>query len=124
MKIPIFNSLYNEKFELIKTYPVNLKILNNLNLKKVDTEKFPAVKILKILPKFNSLFETVLITVNDFYVHKFLKNEINFNNLIQNINNKLKRKEFHKLKKLRPKNVKEIYNLRDYVSSIINKYSV
>ena len=124
MKIPIFNSLYNEKLNSIKTNSINLDILNNLNLKKVDLNKFPSVKILKKLPNFNSLFETALITINDFYVHKFLKNEIDFNELIKNINDKLKRREFNKLKKLRPKNVKQIHNLRDYVSSIINKYSV
>ncbi len=124
MKIPIFNSLYGEKKRFLKTNSINFEVLNNLNLKNVDTNKFPSVNILNSLPNFNSLFETVLITINDFYVHKFLKNEINFNELIKNINNKLKMKEFNKFKKLRPKSVNQIYNLRDYVSSIINKYSV
>ncbi len=124
MKIPIFNSLYAEKHKFIRTGSLQLDVLNNLSLKVVDTRKFPSVNILNSLPKFNSLFETVLITINDFYVNKFLKNEINFNNLIKNINNNLKKREFNKFKKLRPKSVNQIYNLRDYVSSIINKYSV
>ncbi len=124
MKIPIFNSLYTEKQKFLRTSSLKLEVLNNLSLKVVDTKKFPSINILNSLPMFNSLFETVLITINDFYVHKFLKNEINFNNLIKNINNKLKKREFNKFKKLRPKSVSQIYNLRDYVSSIINKYSV
>ncbi len=124
MKIPIFNLLNYGKSKSIQTKSINFRILNNLNLKKVDTKKFPFVKILNTLPNYNSLYETVLITISDFYVHKFLNNEINFNTLIKNVIINLKRREFNKLKKFRPKSVKQIYNLRDYVSSIINKSSV
>ena len=67
------------------------------------------------LPKNSSLFETILITVNDYFVQKFLEKRINFEKLIKLIYKISNQKEFQKFKKIRPKNLKEIYNLRDYV---------
>ncbi|MFL2885089.1 MAG: 1-deoxy-D-xylulose-5-phosphate reductoisomerase [Candidatus Pelagibacter sp.] len=115
MKIPIYNSIYYKKNEIFKSRSLNLKILNNLDLREVEKTKFPLVKLLDKLPNKSSLFETVLITINDFFVYKFLEKKINFlelNRLIYKISNL---EEFQKFKKIQPKNLKEIYNLRDYV---------
>ena len=116
MKIPIYNSIYLSNIKKIKTRPLNLKILNNLELKNVDTKKFPLIKLLKKLPNHSSLFETVLITINDYLVFKFLDKKINFQKLIDLINRISNFKEFQKYKKIRPKSVDDIYQLRDYVS--------
>ena len=82
---------------------------------KVKKNKFPLVGLLNKLPKYSSLFETVLITVNDYLVFKFLERKINFQELIKLINQISNLKEFQKFKKIRPTNLKQIYNLRDYV---------
>jgi len=115
MKIPIYNSIFNQGGKNLKNKPLDFKTLNNLNLKRVDEKKFPLVKILNNLPKNSSLFETILITVNDYFVQKFLEKRINFEKLIKLIYKISNQKEFQKFKKIRPKNLKEIYNLRDYV---------
>ena len=124
MKIPIFNSIYDDKFRSIKTKPINIKKLNNLNLENVDTKKFLFVKILNSLEKKYSLFETILITVNDYFVYKFLKKEISFEKMIFLINKFVNFKSFVKYKKIKPKNVKDIYRLRDYVSSKIDSLGI
>ena len=116
MKIPILNSIYESILKDNSSKSINLEIINNLNLKPIDLKKFPLVKILKKLPKNNSLYETVLITVNDFFVYKFLEKKIDFNKLIKFISIFSSLKEFQKYKRIRPKNVHEIYKLRDYVS--------
>tara|TARA_A100000164_G_scaffold378398_1_gene419894 strand:+ start:3532 stop:4698 length:1167 start_codon:yes stop_codon:yes gene_type:complete len=116
MKIPIYNSIYLSSNLKIKSKALNLNIMNNLELKKVDTKKFPLVKILKKLPSNTSLFETVLITVNDYLVYKFLDNKISFQKLITLIAKISNLREFQKFKKIKPKNVEDIYRLRDYVS--------
>jgi len=116
MKIPIYNSIYLSNLKNIKTHPLNLKILNNLELKNVDTKKFPLIKLLNKLPHHSSLFETVLITINDYLVFKFLDNKINFPKLMDLINRISNFKEFQKFKKIKPKSVDDIYQLRDYVS--------
>ncbi len=124
MKIPIFNSLYTPEKKNYKSKPLNFSILNQLDLKKVDLIKFPLVKILDNLPKYPSMYETVLITINDYLVHKFLAKEINFQKLIKSINKISNLKEFQKYKKIKPKNVDDIYRLREYVSSKMNSFSI
>jgi len=116
MKIPIYNSIYSSNAKPIKTYSLDLKILNNLELREVDTKKFPLVKLLRKLPNNSSLFETVLITINDYLVYKFLEKKINFKELINLINRISNFKEFQKFKKIKPKSIDDIYELRDYVS--------
>jgi len=124
MKIPIFNSLYFEKKINYKSNILNLDILNNLNLKKVNLSKFPLVKILNILPNNPSLFETVLITVNDYLVFKFLNKKIGFKKLIYLINKIIKLKEFQKFKKIKPKKLEDIYRLKLYVSSKMDSLGI
>ena len=123
MKIPIFNSLYSSN-NFIKSKKLDLKTLNNLELKNINHLRFPVVKILNILPEKSSLYETVLITVNDYLVYKFLNDKINFRNLI-NMTNKISNlKEFQRFKKIKPKNVEDIYTLRDYVSLKMNSLGI
>ncbi len=116
MKIPINNSLYSGIKNRIKSKNLNFKIINNLNLGNVDIKKFPLVKLLKNLPNYNSLYETILLTINDYYVHKFLEGKINFLKMMKLIEKFSKLSEFQKYKKIKPKKVEDIYRLRDYVS--------
>ena len=124
MKIPIYNSLYLFDKKNYKSKSLDLKKLNNLNLKKVNLLKFPLVKLLDKLPKQTSLFETVLITVNDYLVFKFLDNKISFKRLINLIDKVSNLDEFQKYKKIKPKNVSDIYNLRAYVSSKMDSLGI
>ncbi len=124
MTIPIYNSIYFEKSKNIKSSPLNFKTLNNLNLHKVEKNKFPLVGLLNKLPKYPSLFETVLITINDYLVYKFLDKRINFQDLTKLINKISNSKEFQKFKKIKPRNIKQIYNLRDYVHLKLNTLGI
>ena len=117
MKIPIHNTIYHSVKMPIKTKPINLKILNNLNFQKIDTEKFPLIKILDILPKNNSLYETALVTINDYFVSLFIKKKINYKELINLINYNAHNKIFLKFRKKVPKNILDIHKTRNYVYS-------
>ena len=116
MKIPIYNSIYFSENKNLKIKSLDIKTLNNLDLKKVDIKKFRLVKLLDKLPNNTSLFETILVTVNDFLVLKFLNNNIDFQKLIMMIYKVSNLKEFQKYKRIKPKNSDDIYRLRDYVS--------
>ena len=115
MKIPIYNSIFNQGGNNFKNKPLDLKTLNNLNLKVVDEKKFPLVKLLNKLPQNSSLFETVIITVNDYLVYKFLNKKISFQKLTKLIYKISNLKDFQKFKKIKPKSVNQIYKLRNYV---------
>jgi len=124
MKIPIYNSLYLTSRLKLKTKKLDLKILNNLELKNVNYKKFPLVKILNQLVEKDSLYETILVTVNDYFVMKYLDDKISYNQMINQIYKYSKYKEFLKYRNLAPKNVQEIYKLRDYVSLKLSTLSV
>ena len=116
MTIPIFNSFYSNFEKNIKTNKLNIEILNNLNFKKVNFLKFPVVKILKKIPNNDSLFETIIVSVNDNLVNMFLNKKISFLDISKYLIKITDKPEFKKYKKLAPKNVGEIEKLNNYVS--------
>ena len=115
MKIPIFNSIYHDDNKKYKSKKIDIKILNNLNFSKVDAKKYPLINILKKVPNKDTLFETLLVTINDELVNQFLKNKIRFEdisfNLKQIINSKLMSK--YRLKKVT--NLAQIEKLNEFV---------
>ena len=116
MIIPIFNSLYdNQKFKMRVNSKIKIDLINNLCLQKVPQKKFPIEKILKKLPKTDSLFETVLVSANDALVNLFLSNKIPYNNIHKYLNKILTLREFQKYKNKSPKNLTEILKLNEYV---------
>jgi 1-deoxy-D-xylulose-5-phosphate reductoisomerase len=116
MKIPIYNSLYPIAKKRLKSQNLNLSILNNLQLKKIDYKKFPLVKLLDNLSENDSLYETIIVTINDFFVLKYLDNKISYQEMIGLIYRYSNYKQFLKFRKISPKKITDIYRLRDYVS--------
>ena len=124
MTIPIFNSLYPNFAKKIYSKNLNLNIINNLDFKKVNLNKFPSVKILKKLPKIDSLFETIIVTVNDNLVKQFLNDEIKFTDISKILLKILKNKDFIKYKAIIPKNINDILKLSKYVSFKMKSLSI
>ena len=115
MKIPIFNSIYNNSTKKINSNKIEPSYLNNLKFKKIDLKKFPSINILKNLPNKISLFETILISCNDELVDLYLNNKINFWQINTVMRKLLNLNEFAKYKQISPNNTKQIYNLSEYV---------
>ena len=124
MTIPIFNSIYQNIEKKIKTKKINIDILNNLNLKKVNDNRFPAVKIIKRLPEKDSLFDTIVVSANDKLVNLFLNNKIKFTDISNILSKICSLREFHKFRLIEPKNVDEINDLAHYVSLKIDSLGV
>ena len=116
MKIPIFNALYyKDKNKILSSKKLDISKLNSLDLKTPDVNKFPLLKIKEILPSKISLFETVLISVNDEVVELFLKKVISYNDINKFIFKIINLNEFRKYKKISPKNLKNITELSNFV---------
>ena len=124
MKIPIFNTIYENSNKVIKTNKLDLNKLNNLNLEKINKNKFPLLNILKLIPNKTSLFETILVSSNDEYVNMFLNKKIKFHEISKKILNFVKLKEFEKFKKIHSFTIKDIAKLNEYVRLKINSLSV
>jgi 1-deoxy-D-xylulose-5-phosphate reductoisomerase len=121
MKIPIFNSLYANQDKNIKTDKVNVDKLNFLNFKKVDTNKFPSVKIIKRLQNKETLLETIIVLANDELVNLFLLKKLNFTDIIFFLQKLINMKEFVNLSKKKPGNVNSIILLNTLVRKKINE---
>ena len=118
MKIPILNSLYSSK-KIIKSKKLDFKTLNNLDFRDANIKKFPLIKVLKMLPNNTSLFETILVSINDKFVELFLRNEIKFTDISKKMNKVLNLRSFRKYKKIKPKNIEEIMKINTKIKSKI-----
>jgi 1-deoxy-D-xylulose-5-phosphate reductoisomerase len=121
MKIPIFNSLYDNKRIYKKDVAVDLKKMNKLNLHQINKIKFPIVEVLKDLPKHYSLFETVLVTVNDNIVNDYLNKKIKFHEISKKVLKLINLNKFKKYKKRFPKDINEIIKLNNKINLEISK---
>jgi len=124
MTIPIFNSIYFDTSKKIKSKKIDIKILNNLDLKKIDHIRFPVIKILSKMNEKDSLFETVIVSANDKLVSLFLNNKIRFIDISNFLLKICSMAEFNKFRSIKPKNIGEINDLADYVSLKIETMSV
>jgi 1-deoxy-D-xylulose-5-phosphate reductoisomerase len=123
MKIPIFNTI-NSGNELYKDIKIlNLKRLNNLDFQPTDTSKFPILNLLKLLPNKHSMFETVIVSINDIIVKRYLDGKIQFNDITRLILKFIKNKEYQRFKHVYPKNINQIKilnkKINDRISNII-----
>ena len=116
MTIPIFNSIYLKNEKPIRSKSLDIKVLNNLELKYVNQKLFPSIKLLNTLQNKDSLFETVIVSANDTLVFLFLKNLIKFNDISKILLKITTDKDLIKYKDIPVKNIDQIVKLNDYVS--------
>ena len=121
MRIPIFNSLYENQNKKIKTDKLNLKKLNLLNLKKVDLNKFPSIKIIKKLKNKESSLETVIVLANDILVNHFLLKKIYFTDITKFLQKLISMKKFKNYSNNKLNNINSIVLLNNQIRTTINK---
>ena len=121
MKIPIFNSLYDSHQKSIPSDQLNLKRLNSLNLKPVDTNKFPSIKIIKKLKTNKPLLETIIVLANDELVNLFLLKKLNFTDINKCLQRLINMKEFVNISQNKPGSITSMISLKEVVLKKINK---
>ena len=123
MDIPIFNSIYDKNsFNFYKNNSINLIKINNLNLSKPNIKKFYTLNILNKMPPNDTLFETILISVNDELVNMFLNKKINYEKISFYLMKIIKFKIFKKYYNIQPKSVKQIYEIRNFARGVVQNY--
>jgi len=121
MKIPIFNSLYDDYTNIIKADQLDIQKLNFLNLKKVDIDKFPSIKLIKKLKNSDSLLETIIVLANDELVNLFLLKKISFTDITTILQKLINMKKFKNYNQKKPGNINTIVALNKLVRFTINK---
>ncbi len=124
MSVPIINSLYVNKIFNYNDKDVNFSLLNGLNFIKPDIKKFPVINLLRLLPKKITYFETILITINDYLVDKYLNGLINYNSLNVNLLKLIKTPYFTRYYDFGPKNIIDIENMVNRVNTYLNKIKI
>ncbi len=120
MSIPISSALnLHNKFDKKKNYNLISK-LNNLKFKKPSSKQFPLLSIIDMIPENSTFFETILITINDNLVNKYLNNHINYKSIHLNILKLLKTPFFVKFYKLKPKNIYDIKSIIQLTNKYVN----
>ena len=108
MKIPISNTLYKSKKNVLKTSNVEIKHINNLNFQKVNSKTFPSIKLLNKCFTLGLSTPIIINAANEVLVDLFLKGKIGFLDIVKIINKILKHKDFRKNAKRKPNSIKDI----------------
>ena len=77
-----------------------------------------------MLPDNTSLFETILVSINDKLVELFLNNKIKFTDISKKMNKMLKLYSFKKYKKIKPKNIEEIIKMNTKIKKDIEYLTI
>ena len=120
MIIPISNALNINYISDQKKTEFNLKKLNNMKFIKPNYKKFPILSIINKIPKNDTYFETILISLNDSLVEKYLKGEINYISIQKNLLNLIESTYLKKYYKLKPKNIYDIKKMITKTKNYLN----
>ena len=121
MKIPIFNSLYWDNLKTLETKIINFKKLNSLNFININKINFPLLDLIKRVPVRDSLFETAIVSANDYLVKLFLDKKIRFTDISKLLLKATNMKKIKNLKKKAPKNLIDIIDAKNITITQINK---
>ena len=108
MKIPISNTLYGSKNNILNINKVNAKTLNKLSFQDVDTKRFPSIKLINKCLTLGILTPTIINACNEVLVNMFLRKKIGFLDIIKNINKIFRDKDFKKYARRKPRSIKDI----------------
>ena len=121
MAVPIMNSLYmNTKNFNYNDGKLKFDLLNGLNFIKPEIKKFPVVKLLSRVKNKSSYFETILISINDYLVEKYLNGDINYLALNTNLVKLIKNPYFTRYYNRKPKNIIDIKIMIKKVNTYLN----
>ena len=96
MKIPISNTLYGSKNNILNIRKIDAKILSKLSFKNVDLKQFPSIKLINKCLTLGVLTPTIVNAANEVLVSMFLNKKIGFLDIVSKINEIFKDKDFKK----------------------------
>ena len=101
---------------------IGKNVYSNLQFKKIDSKKFPSIKILNKLNNKNTLFETVIVSANDELVDLFLKDEIKFTDITSILIKILSNKKYKQYQQIIPFYLSPLYKCQFKDQKILQDY--
>ena len=108
MKIPISNTLYGKKNNILKIKKIDITILNKLSFQDVDVRRFPSVALINKCLNTGFLTPTIVNASNEILVNLFLANKIGFLDIVKTINKLFRDKDFIKYARRKPASIKDV----------------
>ena len=108
MKIPISNTLYGKKNNILNIKKIDIKTLNKLSFEKVNAKRFPSIKLIKKCLTLGPLAPTIVNSSNEVLVNLFLNKKIGFLDIVKTINKIFKDRDFKRHAARKPEAIKDI----------------
>ena len=108
MKIPISNTLYGSKNNILNIRKIDAKILSKLSFKNVDVKQFPSIKLINKCLTLGVLTPTIVNAANEVLVSMFLNKKIGFLDIVSKINEIFKDKDFKKYATRNPASINDV----------------
>ena len=108
MKIPISNTLYGSKNNVFNDNKIKIEKLNKISFQNVDKRKFPSILLIDKCLNMGPSAPTIVNASNEVLVNLFLRRKIRFLDIVKNINNIFKDKDFKKYARRTPQTIKEV----------------
>ena len=121
MTIPISNALNIKESLSERLILKNIKNLNELSFSLPNKNKFPLLSVINLIPEESSNFETILITLNDSLVDKYLNGKINYLSITKNLLKLIKSPFLLKYYKLKPKSIYDIKKMIEITKNYLDK---
>jgi len=108
MKIPISNTIYEEKNHIKNIKKIDPKVLNKLTFQKVNSKHFPSIKLIDKCLSSGVQAPTIINASNEVLVSLFLKKKIQFLDIVRTLNRIFRDKNFKKYARRKPRSIKDI----------------
>ena len=124
MTIQLANAIFDGKLDIEnffkKKINANQKIAEKLIFNQVDKNKFPLIKLKKIMSQYPSA-SIIINAANEVLVSEFLKKKIPYMDIYKQIFSIMNDRNFKKYAIKKPKNLKEIFKIDAWAKSKIKK---
>ena len=124
MKIPIANAMFDKNFLYEKFFKKELNIKNfsnqNLEFIPVDKNKFSTLRLISVINSSKS-GPIIINAANEIFVDEFLKHNITFNDISENLNLVLKDRNYIKTSNMTSNSIKSIYKIDTWGRHLAHK---
>ncbi len=126
MVIPLANAILGKNFNIkniLKTRTTKNKnfILKNLNFYKVETKRYPTIKLKNRLSEYNST-SIIINAVNEILVDQYLRKKIDFTSFYNYFLKVLNDRNYKKYAIKIPKNISQILEIDQWSKKVIGKH--
>jgi len=118
MKIPISNTIFGNKNVDKNQTQINTASLDKMRFFKVDTKRFPSVKLIKKCVKYGHSTPIIINASNEMLVSLFLKKKVKFIDINRILSKIFRHKDFKKYAKKRTNSLSDIYKVDKWARKI------